>query len=351
MTEMNDMSTQADMVSPNIKGKDEIIANLQKDVAWYSAMMEIRDMAVAKGEDRMRNLQGRYDYLEERVSKQDQALMEKDLAIEKLQKTVHTMCQADKKLAELQQQQHQLGTSTLALNAKLKKTKLVTAHSLAYITTEHREDVKEEMALASQRLREEQQSETTRYIAPHPTNVKSQQAPITDSQAKRVGQAWITHMVEVTDKLRKKYAIPVDKRRDMRSKKGKRPSIVPRYMASIWRLYLAPPPELVQVPDPRPVVNWGHINHNAVRNLPKPVLCPVKGVSQDPAMYKTKQKLNCFTNRTEIVESPFASKTAPFGKLQGLLTNHGIVCMPDIPVHGYVWSNEDANWIIAANTG
>jgi len=62
------MSTQAGMVSPNIKGKDQIIATLQEDVAWYSAMLEIRDNSVAKQGDRFRNLQRKLDYLEERVS-------------------------------------------------------------------------------------------------------------------------------------------------------------------------------------------------------------------------------------------------------------------------------------------
>ena len=105
------------------------------------------------------------------------------------------------------------------------------------------------------------------------------------------------------------------------------------------------------VPDPRPVVNWGHINHKAVRNLPKPVLCPVKGVSQDPALYETKKKLNSFTNRTETLESPFASRSAPFGRLLGLQTSHGVISMPEVPVHGYVWCKESAAWVIAANTG
>ena len=101
----------------------------------------------------------------------------------------------------------------------------------------------------------------------------------------------------------------------------------------------------------RPFVNWANLNPNAARNLPKPVLCPVQGVSQDQAMYATEKKMNCFTNRTEIVESPFASKTEPFGKLLGLHTSHGIVRMPEIPVHGYVWCKESAAWVIAANTG
>ena len=137
----------------------------------------------------------------------------------------------------------------------------------------------------------------------------------------------------------------------MQYKKGKRPSIVPRYMASIWKLYLAPPPKPVHVPDPRPVVNWANLNQNAARNLPKPIFCPIQGVSKDPAVYETKQKLDCFTNRMEIVESRFTSNPAPFGQLRGLYTSHGIVAMPEVPVHGYLWSSAEADWVIAANSG
>ena len=242
-------------------------------------------------------------------------------------------------------------TSTLALDSKLRKTKLVTPHSLAYITTEPRQSVRKEMVLANQRLGKQQQSDTTRYLAPLPSNVKLQQAPSTNSKAKKEGQAWISHMVEVTDKLRKKYSVPKDKRRDTQGRKGKRPSIVPRYLASIWKLYLAPLPEPVHVPDPRPVVNWANLNQNAARNLPKPIFCPIQGVSKDPAVYETKQKLDCFTNRTEIVESRFTSNPAPFGQLRGLHTSHGIVTMPEVPVHGYLWSSAEADWVIAANSG
>jgi len=218
--------------------------------------------------------------------------------------------------------------------------------TVSYTATEPKLEVEDVMAAATT------SADNTRYTTIHPTNLKLQQVPtITNNKAKKEGQAWISHMTGVTDRLRKKYAVPKDKRRDMQYKKGKRPSIVPRYLASIWKLYLAPLPEPVHVPDPRPVVNWGNLNHNAARNLPKPIFCPIKGVSQDAAMYETKSKLDCFTNRTEIVESRFASKPAPFGLLRGLQTSHGIVSMPTVPVHGYVWCEEDAAWVIAANTG
>jgi len=215
--------------------------------------------------------------------------------------------------------------------------------TVSYTATEPKLEVEDVMAAATT------SADITRYTTTHPTNSKLQQVhTITNNKAKKEGQAWISHMTGVTDRLRKKYAVPKDKRRDMQYKKGKRPSIVPRYMASIWKLYLAPPPKPVHVPDPRPVVNWASLNPNAARNLPKPVLCPVKGVSQDQAMYETKQKLDCFTNRTEIVESPFASKTAPFGTLRGLQTNLGVVAMPEVAIQGFVWSELYGDWVIAA---
>ena len=68
-------------------------------------------------------------------------------------------------------------------------------------------------------------------------------------------------------------------------------------------------------------------------------------------MYVTRKKLNCSTNKTEIVQSPFASSPAPFGQMRGLQTSHGIVAMPEDPVEGYVWSDLYAGWVIAANTG
>ena len=51
-------------------------------------------------------------------------------------------------------------------------------------------------------------ADNTRYTTTHPTNVKLQQVPFTNNKAKKEGQAWISHMVGVTDKLRKKYAVP-----------------------------------------------------------------------------------------------------------------------------------------------
>jgi len=293
-----------------------------------------------------------------------EALVDRAHIIEKQQAQLDTMLLADKKLAQMQQQQRQLSSSTLALLSKQQKVKRVTPHAVTYTTTKPREAVRKEMAMAHQRLKEELQTDmeeklqtdmgeklhtdTTRYINPHPTNPKPQQAPSIERQAKQEDPAWISRMLDVTNKLIKKYAVPRERRNLTKTKK--RPSIVPKQFAAIWQLLLKPPPPLVHVPDPRPSVNWSRLNKNFLKNLPTPHFFPIQGVSQDPSFYTSTAK--DYTGKTQL---KFADAVelggAPFGELRGVRTSHGIVCMPEGPVHGYVWSETDADWVIAANTG
>ena len=49
------------------------------------------------------------------------------------------------------------------------------------------------------------------------------------------GKVWIFKTVGTIDKLVKKYALPLVKRKNVKIRKGKRRGIVPRYFASIWR--------------------------------------------------------------------------------------------------------------------
>ena len=82
-------------------------------------------------------------------------------------------------------------------------------------------------------------------------NGVDQKTEYTHKQAKK-GKFWISDMVGNIDKLvKKKYTIPLDKRKNVKIPKGKRPGIMHRYFASIWRLYLAPQ-KTVLVPDPLP---------------------------------------------------------------------------------------------------
>jgi len=344
-----DMACQADIennvVSTSIQ--DDLlkqVAGLQKDNDYMEQLMHYRDKTLYKHIDLLNKEVRKSNSLENRVNVMEEALVDRDDTIKGLQARLDTMLLADQKLAELQVEQRQLSSSTLALLSKQKRVKVVTAHSVTYTTAEPGEAVRKEMTLATKRLGQKQQSDITRYIAPHQTNIKLQQAPTTDSQDK-VGQTWISRMLEVTNRLIKKYATPKERRTITRCKK--RPSIVPKQFAAIWQLLLKPPPPLVHVPDARPSVNWSRLNKHFLKNLPTPQFFPIQGVAQDPAFYTSTAK--DYTGKTYLV---FADAVqlggAPFGQLRGLKTSHGIVTMPEVPVHGYVWSDIDAEWVIAA---
>jgi len=291
------------------------------------------------------------------VDMMGEALEDREHIIERQQAKLDTMLLADKKLAQMQQQQRQLSSSTLALLSKQQRVKVVTAHAVAYTTTKPSEAVRKEMRMAHQRLEEKLpapdmkgklQTDITRYIAPHPTNPKPRQVPSTKSQAQKEGQAWITNMLEVTNKLITKYAVPRERRNMAKTKK--RPSIVPKQFAAIWQLLLKPPPPLIHVPDPRPSVNWSRLNKNFLKNLPTPHFFAIQGVSQDPSFYTSTAK--DYTGKTRLKFADAVElEGAPFGELRGMRTSHGIICMPEGPVHGYVWSETDTDWVIAANTG
>ena len=63
---------------------------------------------------------------------------------------------------------------------------------------------------------------------------------------------------------------------DKPRKSGKRPAIVPKIFGALWKLYLAPRPN-IQVPNPCPIVHLSKVNNFLLRNLPKPTLIPIKG--------------------------------------------------------------------------
>ena len=78
--------------------------------------------------------------------------------------------------------------------------------------------------------------------------------------------------------------------RDVQYKKEKRP----RYMASLWKLYVSPPSKPVHVPNPLPVPNWGQMNNNAARNYETPLAAYDTGAGSS-GMKTNKQTLQFVT--------------------------------------------------------
>jgi len=302
---------------------EEQLKTLQQDNAYMEELLHIRDSTVFKYVDLYEGMRRRCETLNMKVEQMESTIKEKDNAIIKLEATVDVMLQADLHLAMLQKQQRQLTTSTVALHNKMKKTKMVTAHTLQYTTTEPSPEVKDEMALARER---EKLREST-YIA--------KLAGIVDKVAKKYSPVTTRYVsTHMTNDL-------VQQEIDVAVHPDHLPTAVPEELLGIWtfleepseaevqlyEIFLSGPPPgpIYSPPMPRPCVNWARLNTNMHRNLPPPKMFPVQGCSKDPALYTTTEDA-----------------------LYGFHTSMGVVALPDVPVHGYLCDQDTGMWIIAA---
>ena len=96
-----------------------------------------------------------------------------------------------------------------------------------------------------------------------------------------------------------------------------------------------------------PHVNLCGINFNLQKNLPKPSYYPLKSVSHNEEMYKSTSYRD-HMGRMMVKPAAFVERYAPFGGFHGLKTDQGIIAMPSQIVHGFVWSQEEHDWVIAA---
>ena len=96
-------------------------------------------------------------------------------------------------------------------------------------------------------------------------------------------------------------------------------------------------------------IDFSKVNVRNMANVPKPTSYPVHGVSNDPDFYSKIVKLDYidYWGNQRTLESSFKKK-APFGSLYGYQTNEGIVPVPDVPVHGHVWSDHLHDWVLHA---
>ena len=157
-----------------------------------------------------------------------------------------------------------------------------------------------------------------------------------EQQAK--SDKFISKMVTCVDNLACKYSPSFAKPK----RRNKRPSIVPKVFASIWRFLLAPQ-KLIDVPEPYPIVDWTQVRPKP--GIPDPQLCPVLSVSQDPDYYTSPAYINGSNHRVRG-EPPMPIS---FGTLPGYRTTEGVVAVPSQPQGGYVYCPAQNTWIISAS--
>ena len=147
------------------------------------------------------------------------------------------------------------------------------------------------------------------------------------------------------------------------------PCIVPREMMGIW-LYasdIEPTQEETSMFEfhlqkqirgppiyspnlPKPTVNWTNLNKHRRKNLPDPELFPISTAPEDPtyytnvAMYKPADQHNSSWTPKEC---GCVTCLPHFGHRYGLMTDMGVIAMPDSAVHGYRWDDYTGGWVIA----
>ena len=244
------------------------------------------------------------------------------------------------------QQQEELTRSTLAL-LKQHRTKFSSdRHQLVYRSTDTSPEVQQEMSLAAARLRAEKAKEE---------------------------RASITELSSTVDRLAKKYdrynLITETNMLNTRCDADGLPCIVPRVFMGIWLLANQEEPTQEEItmyefhlqkqvrgppiysPNlPRPTVNWTNLNKHRRKNLPDPEMFPIHSVPQDAsyysdvAMYKPVDMHNSLWPPKDCA---CVSCVSHFGYRYGLMTDMGVISMPDSAVHGYRWDDYTAGWVIA----
>ena len=334
----------------------ELISNLdsvlaEKDHTIAALTMQHEDdltTLTLQHEEAMAAMQDKYNALYFHCTSMAKDIRRKDTMLDCLK-------DADRAHRDLCAAQQELARSTMAL-AKNHRTKFVSdRHQLVYRSTESTPEVKQEMSLANKRLRAEK------------------------AKQERASMARLSNTV---DQLAKKYdrynLISHTNVLNTRCDPDGLPCLVPREMMGLW-LYadnMEPTVEELAMYEfhlqkevrgppiysptlPRPTLNWTNLNKHRRKNLPDPEQFPVHSVPLDPTYYldKTKYKpVEMHNNGQDEMTSErivfgkdcgCAKCVPPFGHKYGLMSDMGVIAMPESAVHGYRWDDAMAGWVIA----
>jgi len=312
--------------------KNEILALEMKLLNDWNCSSQ--NLLLKKKEEEIFLLLKRVDLLED-------TCREKDKIIMKYEKKLDILSEQDQAMWELQEQQKNLVCSLMAKVSLEKKTKFIQGtHKLRYHRTATAVPVERELVKASTRLLEErhkkQKEDVDKLVSIVDTIAVNYPAAPSAASADRYSfrSIVLTNTVVQPDdefcmtKLYKAiclFALDTTKVED------------DEYDAFLREQDR--PPIIYSPVMPKPRVEWGLINTNIHRNLPKPFPFPINGAAENPDFY------------TEIepgVASLKFNSGRPFGVAFGFRTSCGILPVPDEPVKGYMWDGDTKDWVIAA---
>ena len=262
---------------------------------------------------------------------------------DKLKNYITTLSLCESKAREISTQQEKLTKSLIALVDREKKTKFIEgSHTLHYSVTEPRPDVRDEMASAVGRIREEEIIKladvvnvlAAKYSPGRHSLRYDSSCPTNDSEPRSGPQqmfSWV-HMEMLAMwvyVLEEEEVTPEEE------------ELYNKFLQKQLR------PDPISSPHlPKASVNWNRLNPGQFRNLPSPSELPVSGCSPDPNFYLEKEPRR---KEYRVIYIPkWETLDYPFGKLFGFITNMGVVSVPDQPVHGYRCCETTGVWMIDA---
>ena len=295
------------------------------------------------------------------IAEQDQAIREANQVNKKLEAKVTLLIQSEDKMGSLLMDQRKLITSSLTLNLREKRLKLTSLHSVTFLSTKPDNLGKKVRDCLAQVSPAGLLPETSTDILSQMEVVQSVTSVNKEYQEKRNKEYQekrdkekeeLSRIVRIVENLSNKYSPKFARygkhvQTNLYTRRKGRPAIAPKVFNSIWKLLLKPPPPVKKIHDPTPHVNLCGINFNLRKNLPRPSHYPLTSVSQNAEMYKSTTYRD-HMQRTMVKLAAFVESDQPFGCLHRLKTDHGIIAMPSQIVHGFVWSQEDHDWVIAA---
>ena len=182
-------------------------------------------------------------------------------------------------------------------------------------------------------------SPVTRHQQIHPKTEKDKVKPAKNALID-IDKTSILHLVKVVEDLSTKYQNP---NISLRNTPRKRPSVVPKVFASVWRnsdlLQFTP---FIEVPDPTPIIDWTKVKLKP--SLPNPEHFPIHSASQDPNFYMDRKSYY------GTMSAEFDVGKSPFGTIPGYNTTMGILPVPDQPMGGYIYCLETNVWLLHATT-
>ena len=327
------MELRTECVDVEDKVKNEIINLESKLVEMWNVSPS--NLLIRKKDEEISLLQQRVDLLES-------TCREKDEAIQQYENKLDLLSKQDQVMWKMQDQQKNLVSSLLAKVSLDKKTKFIQGTSkLRYNRTGPTLPVRKELVKASTRLLEErhkkQKEDVDKLISIVDTiAIKYPAAPSPDpASADRYSfQSFIiTNPVQkeddisVTEVFKALCLFTMDTSADEEAE----------YDAFLREQNR--PPVIYSPVMPKPRVEWGLINTNIHRNLPKPFPFPINGAAENPDFY---------TEMEPGVASLKFHSGRPFGVAFGFRTSCGILPVPDEPVKGYMWDGDTKDWVIAA---